>query len=538
MGIGQGQSHLFNTTVIVRSVNQNFVIRVVTTSGIVVNGAYPNQYQSTSAINSELAAGLGSLELSFASFKWYDYLSGPPQTDPDGDFENLCSGGVQCNDGTWQFDINHPLPGSLVPEGQNHTDDGCGYCGIEVPMVLSVNVTNADSQQNTVVINSLANIWVIETCDAGTPTSHCGETSPVYVFYAVNVNQANGEIVSNESGSFVPISVPYGVTKTLYFAAAYPMESNDLQTMSLGTDDSVIPGNNLAYYGQFAVFLLVPGTKIAPTSVSIYGQNVPFESTIAGDNIGWSSETPSICTGDTDTVFQLQVNNSAFSGSTINKIVLDASAFSSISATPPSGWTDSVTNGIITWSSTSSGSNIAANSNLQFAWNGLSPSLSYAVQDIFPVSIYWASGALTELQTAQGCFVNSNLNFPVPRTVPSNVLFYVPITLANLQTTAVSGGSQVLLNINWNAYSSYLDSPVDNVLFFDSGGNSLNAWMQSGSASSSTNSPIWLKLKLDRHRRLELLNYLYGILRKGIKPSELRRSVRGSADIDRNIRTI
>ena len=195
---------MFNTTVTVSSAFQDFVIRVVTTSGIVVNGAYPNQYQSAAAINSELAQGLGSLELSFGTFKWYDYLTGPPQTDSDGDFENLCSGGVQCNGGAWKFDINHPFDGLLVPEGQNHTDDGCGYCGIEVPIVFSVNITNADSQQSTVVINSLANIWVIETCDAGTPTSHCGETSPVYVFYAVNVNQANGEIISNTTGSFVP----------------------------------------------------------------------------------------------------------------------------------------------------------------------------------------------------------------------------------------------------------------------------------------------------------------------------------------------
>ncbi|MGI0079978.1 MAG: hypothetical protein ACRECH_10170, partial [Nitrososphaerales archaeon] len=79
-------------------------------------------------------------------------------------------------------------------------------------------------------------------------------------------------------------------------------------------------------------------------------------------------------------------------------------------------------------------------------------------------------------------------------TLPSGIVAYVPIILSNSQSSAVSGGSQVMLNVNWNAYSGYLDNPVDNVLFFDFGGNSLYAWMENGTSNSATNSINWLKL--------------------------------------------
>ncbi len=106
--------------------------------------------------------------------------------------------------------------------------------------------------------------------------------------------------------------------------------------MTLGTDDSTIPGNNLAYYGQFAIFMLLPGTRLPPNQVLIYGQNVPFESTVAGDNIGWYTETPSTCTGGTAQPFTLNVNNSYFSGASINRVTLNASAFSNIAPSAPS----------------------------------------------------------------------------------------------------------------------------------------------------------------------------------------------------------
>lgn len=495
LSIGQGQSTNppIDTNLSVTSISATFVIKVVTTSGIVVLGAYPNQYTSTSSLESDVASGIGSALVSFKSFYWYDYVSGPAQEDSDFDFNNICANGVQCNGGSWIFDASHPHPGSLVPEGQNHTGTGCTYCGIEDPIVFSVNVTNEDSQDADIVINSQANLWIVETCDAGTATSHCGETSPVYVFYVVNVNPATGAILSTTKGSFTQINIPYGVTKTLYFASAYPVSLENFQYMSLGTDDSTIPGNNLAYYGQFAIFMLLPGTRFPPNEVLVYGQNIPFESTIAGDNIGWYSETPSICTGGTAQPFSLNVNDSWFSGAPINQVVLNASSFSAISPTAPTGWMSSVTNGIITWTNTNTNDLINPGGNLVFSWLGTAPAVNTATQEIFPLALYWNAGALTKLQGAVACFVNPGTPFPVPEVQPTGIVDYVPISLSNLQDVAVPGGTQIMLTLGWASYSSYLDNPVDNILFFDWSGHSLNAWMESGTSSSST-SIVWVKL--------------------------------------------
>jgi hypothetical protein len=497
--IGQGQSVSFSTNITVSSsLTQTYMIKVLTSKGIAAVGSYPNGYLSTAALNSDVAAGLGSAKMTFSSFTYYDYFSGPPATDADNDFANLCDGGVQCNGGSLILNMEGHS-GSLVPQGQNHTGTsgwgaGCGYCGFTVPVVFSLNITNVDPQQSDLVFNSQANLWVIETCDAGTPTSTCGVTSPVYVFYMIEVNPTTGAITSTGSSTFSQVNIPYGVTKTLYFGSAYPLQSHAFRYMSLTTDDTVKPGNNLAVYGQFAVFLLLPGTKIPPTGVQLYGQNIPFESTIAGDNVGWYSETPSTCTGDRYTIFQLEVNNSAFSGASISQITLNASAFSSLSSTAPTGWSSIISNGVITWQNATDSSPIAPNSYLTFVWAGLAPSLSYSVQDIFPLKLSWDSGSFTVLQAAEGCFVNANIQFTQPKTVPSGVLFYVPITLSNLQTSAITGGTQAMLNINWNLYSSYLDNPVDNILFFDYSGNSLNAWLANGTANTNTNAILWLKL--------------------------------------------
>jgi len=511
---GQSTNPPIDTNISVTSISTTFVIKVLTSSGIVAYGAYPNQYVSAQTLNAEVASGIGSALISFGTFYWYDYLSGPPQQDSDGDFNEICAGGIQCNGGTWQIDIAHPHSGPLVPEGQNHTNDGCGYCGIMDPIVFSVNVTNQDSQQADLVINDQANLWVVETCDAGTPTSHCGVTSPVYVFYAVNMNSA-GVIQSTAKGSFKQIQIPYGVTKTLYFAAAYPLHSHALQEMSLSTDDSTVPGNNLAYYGQFAIFMLLPGTRIPPGQVLVYGQNIPFESTIAGDNIGWYNESPTICTGGQYTPFQLTVNNSWFSGANVSQITLNASSFSSVAAGAPTGWSQSVSSGIITWTNTNVNNLITFGRNLTFTWAGFAPSVNTATQEVFPMAVYWNSGALTELQGASACFVNAGSQYPPPKVVPSGIIHYVPIILTNLQTSPVSGGTPVQLTVNWNSYNAYLDNPVDNVLFFDYSGNSLNAWMESGTSSSSTSSAIWLKLNSSGIQPTTSITVYMGFYAKG-----------------------
>jgi hypothetical protein len=79
-------------------------------------------------------------------------------------------------------------------------------------------------------------------------------------------------------------------------------------------------------------------------------------------------------------------------------------------------------------------------------------------------------------------------------TVPGGVLYYVPITLTNSQASAVSGGSQVLLTVDWGLYSTYLNARASNVIFFDSAGTPLNAWMQTFVSTSDVTDTVWVQL--------------------------------------------
>ena len=165
-----------------------------------------------------------------------------------------------------------------------------------MPIVFAVNVTNNDPQQGNIILNSATDLWVVETCNAGSVISQCGAFVPVYVFYILNLNQTTGAIQSTTQGSFKQIQIPYGTSKILYFGAACALSTCNYQSFQLGTDDSLAPGQNLAFYGEFAVFMLFSGTKIEPSNVLVYGQNIPLETAITGDNVGWYSETPTTCT--------------------------------------------------------------------------------------------------------------------------------------------------------------------------------------------------------------------------------------------------
>ena len=87
--------------------------------------------------------------------------------------------------------------------------------------------------------------------------------------------------------------------------------------------------------------------------------------------------------------------------------------------------------------------------------------------------------------------------------------------MTNLQTYPVAGGTPVMLNVNWYKYSSYLDNPVDNVVFFDYSGNSLNAWMENGTANTVSNSIVWIKLNSTGMAALTTNTIYMGIYAKG-----------------------
>ena len=79
---------------------------------------------------------------------------------------------------------------------------------------------------------------------------------------------------------------------------------------------------------------------------------------------------------------------------------------------------------------------------------------------------------------------------------------YVPVTVTNSQTSATQASIQVVLNIPFVNYKTYLRSDVGNVRFYSSpslsSGNELYAWMESfagsSAASSATSSAVWVAL--------------------------------------------
>ena len=78
--------------------------------------------------------------------------------------------------------------------------------------------------------------------------------------------------------------------------------------------------------------------------------------------------------------------------------------------------------------------------------------------------------------------------------IPSGVLDYVPVQLTNSQTSAVTGGTQVPLTVDWSSYSTYLNAQATNVVFFDSAGHPLNAWMETFVATSDVADLVWVQL--------------------------------------------
>ena len=495
LNVAQGQSKTFNDTDLVPAIimpaTGQYVIKLVTKEGTSSIGTYPSQQLTSTSVNSLVAGGFGSLEMAFSTFSWYSYLSGPPATSilNNTSYENLCSTGTEtladCNGGTWQLDINHPHPGSLVPGGYSAptqslttttgtttatttssktltstttqtstslttTTTTSTHVGpastttitstssktltststttvtspststqtststttvtntitqpYQTPIAFSVNITNDDPSLGTIVINSESNLWVIETCDSGVTEGNCPSGNPFFVFYVMNVNPTTGVISSTSTGSFDEIQIPYGVTKTIYYGAAYDLSLNPYSIVGLTSAVS----DNPYYYGQFAVFLLFAGTKVVSANSQVYGQNIPFESTEAADNFGWYSETPVSCNPGVSTSFTLSLNDSIFANQKygITKVVLNASAFSGVTVgTLPSHWTGSQTAGTITWTNSTDAGAITPGSSDNFQWSATAPSPTVATTYIFPLTITWDGGEVTNLQAATVCTV-------------------------------------------------------------------------------------------------------------------------------------
>jgi hypothetical protein len=79
-------------------------------------------------------------------------------------------------------------------------------------------------------------------------------------------------------------------------------------------------------------------------------------------------------------------------------------------------------------------------------------------------------------------------------SIPSALTGFVPIEITNTQGQSISTGFQQQLSINWNNYKSFLNQYAENIEFYDSSWNTLNAWIESGAFNPTVTSTVWLKL--------------------------------------------
>jgi hypothetical protein len=79
-------------------------------------------------------------------------------------------------------------------------------------------------------------------------------------------------------------------------------------------------------------------------------------------------------------------------------------------------------------------------------------------------------------------------------TAPLGIQSYVPITITNSQSSPTPTPFQQMITVNSNTYSSLEASDLQNVEFFDSSGNVVPSWLESGNSNTSTATIYWLRL--------------------------------------------
>lgn len=87
-----------------------------------------------------------------------------------------------------------------------------------------------------------------------------------------------------------------------------------------------------------------------------------------------------------------------------------------------------------------------------------------------------------------------DLHFAQASSTPVGVAYSVPITVTNTQSIATPVPFQQMITVNSAAYSSIEASNLQNVEFFDSSGNVIPSWLESGNANTATNTVYWLRI--------------------------------------------
>ena len=352
--IGQGQSVSFDTGVVFKY-GQSYVIKVITARGTTATALYPPIQLSVQAINSQLAAGIGSIALNFSSFVFYAYTN---VNDP------------------YVLNLAQPYSASYIPYA--------------TPIAFSVQITNNDPNQGTITINSHSDLFIYQQCTTG-----CGQ-QPLIVFYAVNVAK-NGTITSTSQGSYVSTIIPFGASKIIYFASTTDLALGAFSPLQ-------VSGKHSYGLGENDVFLIITGTNTYSTDAVLHAQNIPFAASYVGQNIGFFSETGVTCAQSSPTNFYLTITNSQWSLGNIEQVTINATSFSpSASGTAYPTWKVSGS-GTITWSATNSQKYLTPGKSWTYEWSGTTSS-TVGAQLIFPITITWDSKTPTVQQSAVGCFV-------------------------------------------------------------------------------------------------------------------------------------
>jgi len=88
----------------------------------------------------------------------------------------------------------------------------------------------------------------------------------------------------------------------------------------------------------------------------------------------------------------------------------------------------------------------------------------------------------------------NGITVTVSETNPLSRLSFVPFTITNSTSTDTSAPFQQMVVVNPSLYTSYLASNLSNVQWYDSSGNVINSWLESGNSNTTTETVYWLKL--------------------------------------------
>ena len=103
---------------------------------------------------------------------------------------------------------------------------------------------------------------------------------------------------------------------------------------------------------------------------------------------------------------------------------------------------------------------------------------------------------LTALLLSTGFFVLMSTSTGVARA--ASPAAYVPVTLTNSQTTATPVNFDQLVKVDWSTYSTYLNSNVSNVRFYNSttlsSSYELSGWIEDNNTTTAISSNVWVNL--------------------------------------------